>query len=237
MTSPAPSDPVNSQPLGDVAASTDQPGFAPQDHNTPFNTLAIVAFVSSFFVSVAGIVCGHIALAQLKRQPARGRGFAIAGTIIGYVGFVCTVAWLVLVLVVVNNSVLGNVNSSERDNTPSVGEYSEQDAVDTPDPDDLDDFASDGTGAGASSGEAVCDAIDELLETSFEAEHLEPEALGALRVLSQSESANAATYAAVLELLDSGDSAQSDRPELADEFTLALTDDYVMCTAYGDDVL
>lgn len=51
----------------------------------PVNTLAIVSFVSSFFVSIVAIVCGHIALSQIKRSGERGRSFALAGTIIGYV--------------------------------------------------------------------------------------------------------------------------------------------------------
>lgn len=53
----------------------------------PYNTLAIIALVSSLVVAPAGIICGHIALNQLKQVPARGRGFALAGTIIGYSWF------------------------------------------------------------------------------------------------------------------------------------------------------
>jgi hypothetical protein len=52
----------------------------------PTNTLAIVAFVLSFVVSVGAVICGHIALGQIKRTGEGGRGFAIAGLVIGYVG-------------------------------------------------------------------------------------------------------------------------------------------------------
>jgi protein-disulfide isomerase len=49
------------------------------------NTLAIVSFVSSFFIGPVGIVTGHIALAQIRARGELGRGFALAGLIIGYV--------------------------------------------------------------------------------------------------------------------------------------------------------
>lgn len=62
-----------------------QQPYAPQQPVPPTNTLAIVAFVASFFVSLVGIICGHIALCQIKRSGERGRGLALAGTIIGYV--------------------------------------------------------------------------------------------------------------------------------------------------------
>ncbi len=50
----------------------------------PTNTLAIVALVSSFFVPIAGIICGHIALGQIRQTGENGRGLALAGLIIGY---------------------------------------------------------------------------------------------------------------------------------------------------------
>lgn len=49
------------------------------------NTLAIVGFILSFVVSVAGIICSHIALSQIKRTGEGGHGLALAGAILGYV--------------------------------------------------------------------------------------------------------------------------------------------------------
>jgi hypothetical protein len=63
------------------------------------NTLAIVAFVLSFFVSIAAVICGHIALGQIKRTGEAGRGFAIAALIIGYVGIFFGIIWLIVVIV------------------------------------------------------------------------------------------------------------------------------------------
>src|SRR3954451_2862178 len=55
---------------------------APQQNQT--NVLAIVALIAAFVVPLAGIICGHIALAQIKRTGERGHGLARAGTILGY---------------------------------------------------------------------------------------------------------------------------------------------------------
>lgn len=49
------------------------------------NPVAIAAFVSSFIISVTGVVLGHIALHQIKTTGEGGRGLAIAALVIGYV--------------------------------------------------------------------------------------------------------------------------------------------------------
>ena len=50
------------------------------------NTLAIVSFVSSFFIGLVAIITGHIALGQIRARGELGRGFALAGLILGYIG-------------------------------------------------------------------------------------------------------------------------------------------------------
>jgi hypothetical protein len=49
------------------------------------NVLAIVALISAFFVPLAGIITGHIALSQINKTGQPGRGLALAGTVLGYV--------------------------------------------------------------------------------------------------------------------------------------------------------
>ncbi|NQX16047.1 DUF4190 domain-containing protein [Rathayibacter sp. VKM Ac-2857] len=61
---------------------------APIDATGPTNVLAVLSLVLSFFVSIAAVVCGHIALAQIHRSGERGRGIAVAGLSIGYAGMV-----------------------------------------------------------------------------------------------------------------------------------------------------
>jgi hypothetical protein len=62
-----------------------------------FNVMAIIAFVAGFVVPVAGIVCGHIALAEFRKGlPERGREYALAGLILGYV---FTAIWVVIAII------------------------------------------------------------------------------------------------------------------------------------------
>lgn len=61
----------------------------------PTNTLAIVSLVGSFFIGLVGIICGHIALGQIKKRGEGGRGLALAGTIIGYVN---TAIWILVIV-------------------------------------------------------------------------------------------------------------------------------------------
>lgn len=63
------------------------------------NTLAIVSLVSSFFVGLAGVITGHIALSQIKRTGEDGRGLAIAGLVIGYVMTLATIAVVIVMFV------------------------------------------------------------------------------------------------------------------------------------------
>lgn len=82
------------------AALPAHPGYAVLP---PTNTMAILALVLSFVVSVAGIVLGHLALGQIRQTGERGRELAIAGLVIGYVitGFVVlmVIAYVVFAIV------------------------------------------------------------------------------------------------------------------------------------------
>ena len=65
----------------------------------PTNTMAIVALVGSFFVPLVGIICGHMALGQIKRTGEQGRGLAMAGLIIGYIYTAFIVLYLVFMII------------------------------------------------------------------------------------------------------------------------------------------
>jgi len=60
------------------------------------NGMAIGALVSSFFVSVLGIILGFVALSQIKKTGENGRGLALAGIIIGFVAVGVTVLIIIL---------------------------------------------------------------------------------------------------------------------------------------------
>jgi Domain of unknown function (DUF4190) len=73
----------------------------------PTNSLAIAALVSSLLLAPLGIVFGHVALGQIKRTGEAGKGLAIAGLAIGYVGTVLSVLCLIFVMVVVSSITSG----------------------------------------------------------------------------------------------------------------------------------
>ena len=89
-----------------------QPGaspYAPQYGYGPrTNPLAIVSLVLSlvavfvwFLGSLGAVICGHIALNQIKRTGEGGRGLALAGVIIGYVGLGLTVIFVIVYALII----------------------------------------------------------------------------------------------------------------------------------------
>jgi Domain of unknown function (DUF4190) len=88
-------------PYGQAATGYGQP------YSSKTNTLAIVSLVTSiagivilpFLGSLAGVICGHISLSQIKRTGEQGRGMALAGLIVGYVGLALAIVGLILLAV------------------------------------------------------------------------------------------------------------------------------------------
>lgn len=65
---------------------------------TRTNGLAIASLVLAFFCSIAGLICGIIALNQINQRPhEQGRGLAIAGIVLSSVFIVVGVVWLIAV--------------------------------------------------------------------------------------------------------------------------------------------
>lgn len=83
------------------------PTYAPVQRT---NTLAIVGFVLSFFVSVGAVVVSHIALSQIKRTGEGGHGLAIAGLIIGYVGIALGVLWFLFIGLAIMSAIIGGTH-------------------------------------------------------------------------------------------------------------------------------
>ena len=98
---PAPS--YGSAPAYDAGT----PSYASAPATQKTNVLAIVSLVSSFFISIVGIITGHIALSQIKKTGEQGRGLAIAGLIIGYIGLVVgiivAIVWFALIGTAISN--------------------------------------------------------------------------------------------------------------------------------------
>jgi hypothetical protein len=89
----------------------------------PTNTMAIVALVTSLIIAPLGIIFGHISLSQIKRSGEDGRGLAIAGTVIGYVGTLFAAISIVFVVVVMGAAV-HRAGSHHRYTTPATTSYS-----------------------------------------------------------------------------------------------------------------
>jgi Domain of unknown function (DUF4190)/GYF domain 2 len=78
----------------------------PQNRTEPLAIVSLVLSIAGLlgfccglllFSAIAGIVCGHLALSRIKKDPTlQGHGLAMAGTVIGYVAFVGWLAWVVL---------------------------------------------------------------------------------------------------------------------------------------------
>lgn len=72
------------------------------------NTLAIVSLIASivglvlvpFIGSVVGVITGHMSLSQIKQSGEGGRGMALAGTIVGWVGVGFSVLALIILFAV-----------------------------------------------------------------------------------------------------------------------------------------
>jgi peptidyl-prolyl cis-trans isomerase B (cyclophilin B) len=71
-------------------------GYPPAPAKT--NTLAIVALISSFFISLLGVILGHVALSQIKTTGEGGRGLAIAALIIGYASMALAVVIIIVMV-------------------------------------------------------------------------------------------------------------------------------------------
>ena len=71
------------------------------------NTFALVAVILGFLQPIAGIVFGHLALGQIKRNGDTGRGLALTGLIVGYVMVAFWVAFIVFYVVVIFSMIAG----------------------------------------------------------------------------------------------------------------------------------
>jgi hypothetical protein len=99
------------EPVPVVAAATPTPYGTAQQPDVytappPTNVLAIIALIAVFFFSIAGIVCGHIALSQIKHSGESGHGLALAAVILGYV-FTALILLIVVAYVIFIFVILG----------------------------------------------------------------------------------------------------------------------------------
>lgn len=79
-----------------------------QPSNSPLAIASLICSIVGFVGFpvlgwIAGVVLGHLALGQIKAQPYRysGRGLAVAGLIIGYIGLGLLVLLIIAALILI----------------------------------------------------------------------------------------------------------------------------------------
>jgi peptidyl-prolyl cis-trans isomerase B (cyclophilin B) len=88
----------------------------------PLNTMALVGFILSLssvavgITLIPGIVLSHIGFSQIKRTGESGRGFALAGIIVGYclLGLSVLAVFIILLLAILFPLIFVNAFSAMR---------------------------------------------------------------------------------------------------------------------------
>lgn len=93
---------LNPQPL----PPQQQPQYAqPYGAAQPgWNTMSIVAFIATFFISILGIILGFVALSQIKRTGEQGRGLALAAIIIGFIALALGIIFSIIIIAAIASS-------------------------------------------------------------------------------------------------------------------------------------
>jgi len=104
-------------------------------------TLGIVSLISGILpFSLVAIVTGHISLSKFKKQENKdGRGFALAGTILGWLQLAFTALLLPLVLIPTFTGMVESANQETMSSYEEIG----QDSVDAID-EAIDELAENG---------------------------------------------------------------------------------------------
>lgn len=114
---PPPGLPQNGLPQGQL------PQQWPQPQTT--SGLAIASLVCSLLcipINIAGIICGHLALGEIKRSAGRigGRGLAIAGLVIGYIQIAFIPFILIIAAIAIPNLLRSRIAANEASAVHSV---------------------------------------------------------------------------------------------------------------------
>lgn len=95
VPAPAPVQQQQQQPVPQQTYQAQQPAKS--------NTLAMVGFIMSFFVAIAGLICSIIGLKQCNQTGEGGRGLAIAGIIISAVSMFMTLIGVIIIITTIGS--------------------------------------------------------------------------------------------------------------------------------------
>ena len=89
-------------PLASPAPNSPQGPYGNPNQHVPepkYNLFSLISFISAFFMSVLAVVMGHMALSEIRKTGERGRGLALAGLILGYLGTLAGLGFIILMIV------------------------------------------------------------------------------------------------------------------------------------------
>ena len=220
--------PIPPQGPGAPVPPYQQPGAQVPAPQAPMNPLALVSFIGSFFVGLVGIICGHIALKQIKRDGSRGRGFALAGTIIGYVSVVGgLIATIFFIGALVTGAALFGTAASEAQKQIDSSELSISPSEST----DPTETTAPSDGSSSSASPAFCDAIKQATEDFTASDTSGDAVLNVYKKLAETApSEHKAVYQEMVDALQNP--ANVDASKLGDLQTRlqdAIVSDYTSC--------
>jgi hypothetical protein len=99
----APESPASTPYTAPAYQAAAAPGYAVAPATATTNTLAIISMISSIVgwfafgsLCIVGIILGHISLKQIKQTGEGGRGMALTGLIMGYIGIAGWIIGLII---------------------------------------------------------------------------------------------------------------------------------------------
>jgi len=104
-----------SQPVPQAAMAQPGWGAPPQNSNKAVASLVCGVLFMCAPASIAAVVLGHLALTDIKRTTGRmaGKGMAIAGLVMGYLGIALTTIYIVFVVFMFRTTLSRNIPANE----------------------------------------------------------------------------------------------------------------------------
>lgn len=161
----------------------------PYQPEPKYNLFSLISFISAFFISVLAIVMGHMALSEIKKTGERGRGLALAGLILGYLGTLTGVGFIAVMIVAAAASPTSEF---------SVFDSKAQSGFTQTTPDELEPQATDLPTAETTVSTQFCDVLATMnagVSNGAAAEQTPEELLGSYKRLGEVASPNQAVYA------------------------------------------
>lgn len=87
-----------------AAPYTASPQYAPEKKTNVMSIISMISSIIGLFtfgiLCLLGVILGHISLSQIKRTNEGGKGMAITGLIVGYIGIVGWIIGMIIFFVV-----------------------------------------------------------------------------------------------------------------------------------------